>query len=109
MIYRKDNVVTEDIRHRQERIEFLEDYIDELTEKIDELTGGRDYEKDIRSLEYRIEVLKQCEEHSACFADRVMNLEKELDHLKTEYNEMKPTLEELEIERAYYRSFQSDL
>jgi predicted RNase H-like nuclease (RuvC/YqgF family) len=101
--------VAEDIRHRQERIEFLENYIDELTDKIDEITGGRYYEKDIRSLEYRIEVLKECEENQECFAGRVADLEKELTDLKAEYEKLVPTIEELEKERAYYRSFQSGL
>jgi len=101
--------VVEDIRHRQERIEFLEDYIDELTAKIDEITGGRSYEKDIRSLEYRIEVLKESEENKECFSARVAELEKEHKELKAEYEKLIPTLEELEKERAYYRSFQSGL
>ena len=69
------NDVTEDIRHRQDHIQFLENYITEITNKIDELTDGKDYEKIMESLEYRIEVLKKA---NGKFPARLSDLEKEL-------------------------------
>ena len=90
----------------QEHIQFLENYIRELTAKIDELTGGRDFEKRIRSLEYRIEMLSGSE---ISFNGRVQELQLELDSLKSEYKKLRPILDKIEEERAFYRSIQSKL
>jgi len=98
--------VAEDIRHRQNHIGFLEDYITEITEKIDELTGGRDIVKRIDSLEYRIDVLGKA---GTNFQARIGQLQKELKTLRDEYEKIKPMIEELEAERAYYRRLQSEL
>lgn len=98
--------MAEDIRHRQDHIEFLENYIDEITEKIDELTGGRDLEKMIESIEYRIEVLEQAD---AQFPSRLKDLKTEVASLKEEYEKIKPIIDRLVEERAYYRSVQSGL
>jgi chromosome segregation ATPase len=98
--------VAEDIRHRQDHIEFLENYITEITEKIDELTGGRDIVKRIDSLEYRIVVLGKA---GTDFQARIGQLQKELKALRDEYEKIKPMIEELEVERAYYRHLQSEL
>ena len=99
--------MVEDIRHRQDHIEFLENYIMELTEKIEEITEGRDFEKRIQSLEYRIGVLKNAENRN--FNGRISDFEVELKELKKEYSQLKPILDELEAERAYYRQIQGEL
>jgi len=98
--------VTTDIRNRQEHIQFLENYISELTEKIDEITGERDIEKQIRSLEFRIAVLK---ESDISFSGKIKELETELSELKAHYDKIKPVLEKLEEERSYYRCIQGDI
>jgi hypothetical protein len=36
-------------------------------------------------------------------------LDKEIKSLKSEYEKMRPIIDELEAERAYYRSVQSEL
>ena len=102
----RENKVAEDIRHRQDHIEFLENYITEITGKIDELTGERDIEKMIESLEYRIEVLRQADSK---FSSRIGELEKAVKALKDEHAKIKPVIDELEGERAYYRNLQSQL
>jgi len=98
--------VVNDIRIRQDHVQFLEDYITEITEKIDELTGKRNHEKEIASLEYRIEVLGRS---NSKFPTRVTELEKELEALKAEYEKIKPMVEELGEERSFYRSIQSEI
>jgi chromosome segregation ATPase len=98
--------VAENIRSRQDHIEFLENYIVEITLKIDELTGERDIEKAIHSLEYRIEVLEKAE---GKFAPQIKELKNQLKDVKTSYDKIKPTLDELAEERAYYRHMQSQL
>jgi predicted nuclease with TOPRIM domain len=95
-----------DIRARQDHYQFLEDYIKELTEKIDELTGGRDWDKEIASVAYRLEVLGKS---NGRFPTRVKELEKELGALKAQYEKIKPQVEELEEERAFYRDLQSEI
>ena len=70
----------DDIRHRQEHIQFLEDYITEITDKMEDITGGRDYAKDIRSLEYRIETLEKSDNKD--LTDKIPSLKKELEELK---------------------------
>ncbi len=97
--------MTEDIRHRQEHIEFLENYITELTERIEELTEGRDMPKLIRSLEYRINVLNNADGQ---FNGRITELKSDLDTLQNDYVKIEPILEKLEIERAFYRSLQAE-
>ena len=99
--------VVEDIRHRQDHIEFLESYIRELTNKIDDITGGRDFEKHIQSLEYRIMTLKKA--NDKMFNGRVGELETHLKELRADYEKLKPILVELEAERAYYRRVQGEL
>jgi chromosome segregation ATPase len=98
--------VAENIRSRQDHIEFLENYIAEITLKIDELTGEKDIEKEIHSLEYRIEVLEKAE---GKFASQLQELKNQLNDLKASYDKIKPTLDELAEERAYYRHLQSQL
>lgn len=98
--------MAENIRTRQDHIEFLENYITEITVKIDELTEGRDVEKEIEALEYRIEVLKGAEDK---YASRIAEFQKQLKELKARYEKIKPTLDELVEERAYYRHIQSGL
>ncbi|MCX6645028.1 MAG: hypothetical protein NTY09_01515 [bacterium] len=99
--------MAEDIRHRQDHIEFLEGYIRELTDKIDEITGGRDFLKRIQSLEYRIATLKKSDNKT--FKARIGDLEVELKDMRSEYAKLKPILDELESERAFYRQIQGDL
>jgi chromosome segregation ATPase len=99
--------VVDDIRHRQDHIEFLENYITELTEKIEEITGGKDYLKRISSIEYRIDVLKKAGNKN--FNPRIKDLESQLVVLKGEYIKIKPIMDELETERTYYRSLQGEL
>lgn len=98
--------MAENIRSRQDHIEFLENYIAEITLKIDELTGEKDIEKEIHSLEYRIEVLEKAE---GKFASQLQELKNQLNDLKASYDKIKPTLDELAEERAYYRHLQSQL
>lgn len=98
--------MAQNMRARQDHYQFLEDYIAELTEKLDELTGGRDHEKEIASLEYRLEVLNRA---NGRFPARVEEVEKELKALKAEYERIKPLIEELEEERAFYRDIQSEI
>jgi len=98
--------VTEDIRNRQEHIQFLENYIVELTTQIEELTDGRDIPKRIRSLEYRIETLGKSDGE---FNGRVKEFQIELKSLQDEFSKLFPILEKLEKERAFYRSLQSEL
>ena len=102
----RNPAVAENIRNRQDHIEFLENYITEITLKIDELTGGRDLEKEIESLEFRIEVLNAAE---GKYTERVKEFKNQLNDLKTRFNEIEPTLEKLVEERAYYRHIQSKL
>jgi chromosome segregation ATPase len=99
--------VAEDIRHRQDHIEFLENYIKELTDKIDEITDGRDFPKRIQSLEYRIATLKKSENKT--FKSRIAELETDLKDLKAEFAKLKPILDELESERTFYRQIQGEL
>ncbi len=98
--------MAKDIRHRQEHIEFLENYIIEITEQIDTLTGGTDIAKSIRSLEFRIEQLKQMDGE---FKGRIKDLGSELDKMQTQYEKLKPVLEKLDNERAFYRGLQAEL
>ncbi len=97
---------SEGLRHRQDHIEFLEEYISEITAKIDELTDGRNLEKMIDRLEYRIEILSQADTR---FSGRINELKTELKALKAEYNKVRPIIEELEAERTFYRDVQSEL
>ena len=99
--------MAEDIRHRQDHIEFLESYIRELTDKIDEITDGRDFLKRIQSLEFRIATLKKSDNKT--FKSRIGDLEADLKDLKSEYAKLKPILDELDSERTYYRQIQGDL
>jgi polyhydroxyalkanoate synthesis regulator phasin len=99
--------VVDDIRHRQDHIQFLENYITDLTRQIDEITGGMEYEKRIMSLEYRLEVLQKADHIS--FNGRIKNLKSELKNLQDEYVKIKPVIDELEEERAYYRTLQNEL
>lgn len=98
--------MVENIRTIQDHIRFLESYITEITGKIDELTGGREIEKEIQSVEYRIEVLKRS---NGLFVERMSQLDKELKALRAEFEKIKPLLAKLEEERMYYRKAQSDL
>jgi chromosome segregation ATPase len=98
--------VVENIRTTQDHIRFLENFINEITGKIDELTNGRDIEKEILSLEYRLEVLRNS---NGTFTERIAELEKELKEARSEFGKIKPVIESLEEERAYYRKVQSDL
>ena len=98
--------MTEDIRNRQEHVQFLENYIKELTDKIDEITNGRDMEKMIRSLEYRIEVLGKSE---GKFNGRIHEFQSDLESLRSEFKRLEPILTTLDEERAYYRHLQSGL
>ena len=98
--------MAEDIRNRQDHIRFLEDYIVEITKKIDELTEERDLEKEIGSLEYRLEVLSKT---NGRFDWRVKELKSQLTALKDHYQKIKPVLDKLTEERAFYRDMQSEL
>ncbi len=98
--------MAENIRARQDHISFLEGYIEKLNEKIEEITGGRDMEKEIASLKYRVEVLQKS---NGRFPSRIKELEQELKTLEEEYDEIKPTLDELIEERAYYREVQGEI
>lgn len=99
--------MVDDIRHRQDHIQFLENYIADLTSQIEEITGGWDFEKRIMSLEYRLEVLQKAEHLS--FNGRIKNLKSELKNLQDEYEKIKPVIDEIEEERVYYRSLQKEL
>ena len=98
--------MVENIRTIQDHIRFLESYINEITTKIDEITGGREIEKEILSIEYRIEVLKR---GNGLFEDRVAELQKEVKKIRDEYAKVKPVVDKLEEERAFYRQAQTDL
>jgi chromosome segregation ATPase len=98
--------MAENIRSRQDHIEFLETYIDKLTEKIDEISGGRSFEKEIESLKFRIEVLEKA---NGLFPTRIQELRKELQELEAEYKKIHPIIEELVEERAYYRKLQGEI
>ncbi|MFH1676240.1 MAG: hypothetical protein ABIC40_04365 [bacterium] len=98
--------MAEDIRNRQDHIRFLEDFIVELTKKIDELTEQRDLEKEIHSLEYRLEVLSKA---NGRFDWRVKDLKSQLTSLKEHFEKIKPMLDKLIDERAYYRDKQTEL
>lgn len=98
--------MTENIRTMQDHIRYLETYITEITEKIEEITGGREIEKEISSIEYRLEVLRRS---NGTFDDRIAELEKELKKLQGEFAKIRPLIEKLEAERAYYRQVQTEL
>jgi chromosome segregation ATPase len=102
----KEHSVSENIRNRQDHIEFLENYISEINIKIDELTGGRDLEKEIASMAFRIEVLGGAD---GKYPERLTELKAHLAALQKKYNEIKPQLDKLSDERAYYRHVQSKL
>jgi chromosome segregation ATPase len=98
--------VVANVRNRQDHIEFLENFITEISLKIDELTGGRDLQKEIESLQFRIEVLELA---GAQYAERIKELKTQLVELNKTYSAVEPTLEKLIEERAYYRHVQSTL
>lgn len=98
--------MAENIRTRQDHIEFLEAFIEELSRKIDEITDGRNLEKEIESLKFRIEVLGRS---NGLFPSRIEELKDELSKLEAEYKKVKPLLEELSEERAFYRKVQGEI
>lgn len=102
----KEHKMVDTIKARQDHIQFLENFISEITAKIEELTGGRELEKEIVALEYRIEVLMK---EGDRFKPKIDELRKNLKELKAEYEKIKPVLEELFAERAHYRRVQTEL
>ncbi len=98
--------MAENIRTRQDHIEFLEAFIEELSRKIDEITDGRNLEKEIESLRFRIEVLERA---NGLFPSRIEGLKDELSKLEAEYNKATPLLNELSEERAFYRKVQGEI
>jgi hypothetical protein len=99
--------VAENIRKRQDHIEFLESYIAELTVKIDEITEGRDIEKEIESLEFRLMVLST--EPNGKFQTHTDEMKKKIAELRAHLNKIKPVVDALVEERAFYRHYQSQL
>lgn len=87
---------------QQERANFLEDYIRHVTEEIDALLNGRNYEAEIKSIKFRIAVLKKSD--SGNFSARVQELVTELQNVEAEYARKRPEIERLEQERRFYRS-----
>lgn len=87
---------------QQERANFLEDYIRHVTAEIDALLDGRNFEAEIKSIKFRIAVLRKSD--SGDFSARVQALQQELQEVEAAYAKMRPTLEHLEQERRFYRS-----
>ena len=98
--------MVENVRTIQDHIRYLEGYITEITKQIDEITQGRELEKEIASIEYRIEVLSRA---NGAFTGRIAELEEELGKLRKEFKKIQPEVERLEQERAFYRKAQTDL
>jgi|GEM_PF-5609586 len=87
---------------QQERANFLEDYIRHVTAEIDDLLNGRNFEAEIKSIKFRIAVLKKSD--SSDFSERVKELMTELRNVEAEFAKKRPDIERLEQERRFYRS-----
>lgn len=92
---------------QQERISFLERFIKEINNTLDEITNGRDIPRDIRAMKLRIKVLEN--EDAAKYSDRIGKLKEELQNLENFWTENEPVIQNLQDERALYRTVLNDI
>ncbi|MEO7994494.1 MAG: hypothetical protein ABI743_08845 [bacterium] len=85
---------------QQERANYLEDFIQEVNREIDAILAGRDFEREIKALRFRISLLDQSRAYSA----RVTGLQAELRQVESDFAALKPQLDALDAERRFYRS-----